>query len=171
MTLAAGTRWRWLAFWGVLLVAAFGAGRVSSPAEVERVTEYQIISQTKSRAKVSTKARAATVVYVDRYVSPEGAVSEKIERREVETKTMDTDRLDESRTDTAFKSKEIVKSQPSWSVGVLAGATWKEPALRLGDTPLVVGATVDFRIPKTSTWVGAWGTTQGAGGLALKVEF
>lgn len=163
MTILSGTRWRWLAFWGVIVVVAFGAGRVSIPAEVERVTDIQIRTVTKT----VTQRQAARVVYVDRYVSPDGAVSERREERTQETSKVEA----EAQTDQRTKTKEIVKTQPNWAVGVLAGATWKEPALRLGDTPLVLGATVDFRIPNTSVWAGVWGTTQGAGGLGVKLEF
>lgn len=64
----------------------------------------------------------------------------------------------------------IATPRPGWSVSLLVGATWKEPALPIAG-PLVLGATADVRLGQTPISLGAWGTTQGAVGVLGRAEF
>jgi hypothetical protein len=108
------------------------------------------------------------VVYVEKTTSPDGTVLEK--RSERETERVELARDVDRRADTRAETAKVTTSRPDWRIGVQLGATWKEPALKLGDTPLVVGGSIERRIIGPFS-VGAWGSTQGAAGLSVSGEF
>lgn len=156
-------RSRWLV-WPVLLLgfaAAFGAGAALAPERVEVRTELVEVVR-----KVKVKSRATErVVYIEKTTSPDGTVLERRSEREVAKVETST------KTDTAQRtSTETTPRLPSWRVGLQAGATWKEPALQLAG-PLVIGVSVEARLAKSPVSVGAWGSTYGAAGASVSVEF
>lgn len=155
-------RSRWLT-WPVLLLgfaAAFGAGAVLGPERVEVRTELVEVVR-----KVQVKAKTKEVVrYVKITTLPDGTKTE--ERSEREALKVDTT----TRTDSSSSSASSRSMLPSWRVGLQAGATWREPALQLAG-PLVIGVSVEARLAKTPVSVGAWGSTYGAAGGSVSVEF
>jgi hypothetical protein len=153
---------RWLVWPAILLalVAEFSAGRFSGPAIETEHTEYLEVVKVKWK---TTKARDV-VRYIERSTSPDGTKLEKISER-IATKTDTALQEDRSVADVRTKTAENL---PAWRLGILAGGTWKEPALRLAG-PLVVGAVVEHRLIGGVS-LGAWGTTQGVLGVSASLE-
>lgn len=162
--------------WRVALVAlvvaaaagltGFAVGRLNA---LEQVEEHALVL-TVVREKTVERWRQAKdrVVYVEKTTSPDGTVLEK--RSERETERAELARDVEHHADTRAETSKVTTSRPDWRVTLQVGATWKEPAVRLGDTPLVVGGGVDRRIAGPF-WLGAWGSTSGAAGLSVGGEF
>jgi hypothetical protein len=170
---------RWLEplpAWRVALVAVvvagaagftgFGIGRMNA---LEQVEEHALVL-TVTREKTVERWRRAKdrIVYVEKTTSPDGTTVEKRSERETERAELvrDVDRKADTRAETA----KVTTSRPDWRIGVQLGATWKEPAVRLGDTPLVVGGSIERRLIGPFS-VGAWGSTVGAAGLSVSGEF
>lgn len=159
------------------LAAAFSAGRFSAPRKVETRDVEHVVFKDKIVEVVKTvevKAKAETkTVYVDRVVTKEGEVRERIvEKTDTKEDTKrDTDsRRDEDRYKITERIIErTVTLQPDWRVHLLAGVTMQDPALRLTG-PLVLGVQVDRRIAGGMSF-GVWGNTFGAAGVALSLEF
>lgn len=162
--------------WRVALVAVavagaagftgFAIGRLNALEEVE---EHALVLTVTREKTVERWHRAKDrIVYVEKTTSPDGTVLEKRSERETERAELarDVERRDERRDETA----RVTTSRPDWRVGVLAGATWKEPALKLGDTPLVLGVQVERRLIGPFS-LGVWGSTQGAAGVSVTGEF
>lgn len=166
----------------LLLAVGFAAGRYSAPLQVEvrevereklvfRELATEDIVKGMSFAKsvektvwrnVETRPDGTTV---DRSVVHEGA--------RTDSTSSETARRTEERAGESSREKSsvtITTLRPSWSVGVLVGATWKEPALPVAG-PLVLGATAEIRLAQTPFLLGVWGTTQGALGASLRGEF
>lgn len=182
------TRQRLLVLGLVVLVAGLGfsAGAFFGPERVETRDVERLVYRdltvedlTRGLSFVRTETRivnrdVVTVVTV----TPDAGTTTTITDRSVE-RSGDTEERTEHEEHVVYRDRDVVRDvettktvtvRPDWGVGALVGATWKEPALQLGNTPLVVGVTVERRIIG-GVWVGAWGTTQGAGGLLLKGEF
>lgn len=144
----------------------FAGGRLNP---LEQVEEYSaVVSREREKTVERWHKGKDRIVYTETRRLPDGTVEEKKSEREVERSELarDVERQGE-RTE---ESKRITTSRPDWRVGLLVGATWKEPALKLGDTPLVLGATFERRIIGPFS-LGAWGTTQGAAGIIASGEF
>lgn len=164
---------RWLAL-AALMVACAGAGFATGRLNaLESVQERVVVVARASTKKAVATKRATTTRTVSRPVLlqvPDGGV---LLAAETVTETRDRESsssTEEHHSERRDEASRVTVSRPDWRVGVLVGATWKEPALRLGDTPLVLGATVERRIIGPFS-MGAWGTTQGAAGLSLAGEF
>ncbi len=162
--------------WRVALVAlvvagaagftGFGIGRMNA---LEQVEEHALVLTVTREKTVERWHRAKDrVVYVEKTTSPDGTVLEK--RSERETERAELVRDVERKTDTRAETAKVTISRPDWRIGVHLGATWKEPALKLGDTPLVVGGSIERRIIGPFS-LGAWGSTMGAAGLSVSGEF
>ena len=164
-----GKRWesRWPAWLALVLVGAlsFSAGRFSGPVEVETRTE--VVTATKWASSDHSRRNVVRTVYVERTPTDAGVV-ERISTREVESTESERTASGSSSASSSTVTREA--KLPDWRVGLLVGGTWKEPALRLGDTPLVIGASVERRIVGGVS-VGVWGTTQGAVGASVSGSF
>lgn len=161
----------------LLLACAFSAGRFSAPLkveerEVERVVYRDRVVEVEKIVEVQAKAETK-IVYRDRVVKPDGEVHEReVERtdtREDTSRVADSKREAEREATRERVVEKVVTLRPDWRVGVLAGATWREPAIPLAG-PLVLGAQVDRRIIGGLS-VGVWFNTVGAAGAALTLEF
>lgn len=159
------------------LAAAFSAGRFTAPVvtetrDVERVVYQDKVVEVVKTVEVKAKAETKTV-YVDRVVTKEGEVRERIIER-VATKE-ETERESDARRDAARvveRERVIDKTvtlRADWRVSIQAGAALQDPALRLTG-PLVLGVQVDRRILGGMS-LGVWGNTYGAAGVALSLEF
>ncbi len=152
-----------------LVVAAFFAGKFTTPVEIQEVHTTEVkwkekITKTDHTTKVKTK-----IVYVDRVISPDGTVKEKSETREVDTSVADSS-LHIDRSGLLLDSaKKTTTSQSKWRVGVLVGASLTAPAIPITG-PLVLGAHGEMRV-FGGLWVGGWGITSGAAGLSASGEF
>lgn len=153
----------------VLLGLSFSAGRYTAPEKVREVEK--LVWKDRAEEKGTSKKTKAVnrVVYVDRVVSPSGEVREKRmtktltdahEVAEVARTTESTGVLEKSTTTTL---------RPDWRVGVLVGASLKEPLVPIAG-PLVLGASVERRIVGGVS-AGAWVNTAGAAGASVSVEF
>lgn len=168
-----------LALVGVLLlVVGFSAGRYSAPAQVEtrEVERWSVLDLTTEDITRGMTFALSTEKTVWRNVEtrPDGTT---VDRSIVHEAT----RQDSTATETAKRTEEhagtreiekvtITTLRPSWSAGVLVGATWKEPALPIAG-PLVLGVMAEVRLGQTPFMLGAWGTTQGALGVSGRGEF
>ena len=154
---------RWFIYPLLVLVFAAGAavGHFLAPPEPEVRTEFV---QLNARQVKQQKAKEV-IRYVKIATLPDGTKTEERSEREV-TKT-DTATNETSSTTALTISRP---SSKSWRVGLLVGATWKEPALTLVG-PLVLGATFEARLGQSPCSVGAWATTQGALGVTGACEF
>lgn len=173
---------RWYVRAGLyLLIAgvAFLAGRSSAPLEVVNQTSFVAFSkqkiltvqndhQTEAKAKVK-------VVYVDLVISPDGTVREKSQTIEKEDSTTEAKSQMISNSEIEIQTKRETKTttvnRPYWRVGLQVGASFVPPPVKLGETPLVLGLTVDVRLGKTPFFVGGWGGTYGSAGLSVSGEF
>lgn len=180
---------RYLLILGAVLLAAglgFSAGAFFGPERVETREVEKLVYRdlavedlTRGLAFVKTEVRevrrdVVTVITV----TPDAGTTTTVTDRSVErTGEAEALRVEEQRI--VYRDRDVerrveversVTVRPDWAVGGLVGATWKEPALRLGDTPLVLGVTAERRIVG-GVWLGLWGTTQGAGGVSVKGEF
>lgn len=155
------------------LAAAFGAGRFSAPMKVETRDVERVVYKDRIVEKIVTVTAKAErrIVYRDRVVTPDGTVTE----REVErTASREVERSTDDKTTTREGSSErvierTVTQRPNWRVGVLVGASLRDPLLPIAG-PLVLGAQVDYRIAGPFS-VGLWANTGGAAGLAVSIEF
>lgn len=166
---------RWLERVILVVVTAlinFSLGRLTAPPKVEVREVVKVEWKDRVVEKVVTrKAKAVDrVVYVDRVVSPEGEVREK---RVTTTKADTREVADLGRTTESTGKAEAVISnstpKPDWRVGVLVGASLREPLVPIAG-PLVLGANVERRILGPVS-LGAWATTGGAAGASLSAEF
>lgn len=132
----------------------------------ERVVEVEKV--------VTVKEKAADVVrYVDRVVTKEGEVRERVVEKTVtiekqaEAKVEVRDRVVEVEKVRDVERKVTLRAD--WSVAVLAGAQTAPPLLPLAG-PLVLGLEVRRRIVGP-VGVGVWASTGGAVGGLVAVEF
>jgi len=162
----------------LLLVVGFSAGRFSAPLqvetrEVERVVFKDLLVEDITKGFTFARTIEKTV-WRNVETRPDGTtVDRSIERHggtTAATVTETTKRTEEHAGQREVEKVTITTLRPSWSIGLLVGATWKEPALPIAG-PLVLGATVDLRLGQTPFSVGAWGTTQGAFGAIGRAEF
>jgi hypothetical protein len=169
----------------VLVALSFFAGRFDAPekvVEVEKEVEVvRVEYKDKIVEKVVTVETAAKtenrIVYVDRVVTKEGEVRERIVTKtvEVEKKTASTDAsTDKTSEGTATKVVERlvekrVEVRPDWRVGALIGAQYPPPLVPIYG-PLVVGAFGERRIVGGFS-VGVWLNTGGAAGISASMEF
>lgn len=171
----------------VLLVAVggFSAGRFSAPLKVETKEVEKVVYKDKIVEKVvekvvmvEVKAKAETkIVYVDRVITKEGEVRERIVERTGTTENTNTNTNvavtdDTNRTSEGSKTVEVIKTvtlQPNWRVGILVGASLKDPFIPIAG-PLVLGAQVEHRIFGGLSG-GLWINTVGAAGAVVSMEF
>lgn len=157
----------------VLLALAFSAGRYTAPVKTDVREVERVVWKDRVVEKVVTrKAKAEErIVYVDRVVSPTGEVREKrtthtlADTREL----VDSGKTTESAGSTEKSASSTSTLRPDWRVGVLAGASMREPLLPLAG-PLVLGASVERRILGGLS-AGAWVNTVGAAGASVSLEF
>jgi hypothetical protein len=159
---------------GAGVAAGVGIGRLHALEEVTEqvvvVTRTHEVQVVRWRATGTSSSRTTSTPVV--LAAPDGGVvlaaATTTETRESWSTEGSSSSSSESSSSNSRTSSTV--SRPDWRVGLLVGATWKEPALKLGDTPLVIGATVERRIIGPFS-LGAWGTTQGAAGLSVAGEF
>lgn len=153
--------------------AAFSAGRFTAPEKVEVREVEKVVWKDRIVEKVVTRRAKAEerVVYVDRVVSPEGEVREKrVTTTKADTREVaDLGRTTESSGSTEKSASSTSTLRPDWRVGVLVGASLREPLVPIAG-PLVLGASVERRIVGPFT-LGVWGLTSGAAGLSASGEF
>lgn len=180
------------------VVAAFFIGKLTGPVRVERhesieYRERQVIdwrtlkveditagytfARTVDRVVYRnvvttitvTPDAGTTTTITDKTIEREGsqenhAAETKSSRREESTGRSDTEST--GRTERS----EVTTSRPSWSVGALVGATWKEPALTIAG-PLVLGGVIEGRLGDSPVTLGVWCLTVGACGGIVRGEF
>lgn len=156
----------------VIITVAFSAGRFTAPVKVETREVEKVVWKDRVVEKVVTKRAKAVdrVVYVDRVVTPEGELREK---RSIHTVTdarelVDSGKASESTGSTEKSASSTTTLRPDWRVGVLAGASLKEPLVPIAG-PLVLGASVERRIVGGLS-AGAWINTAGAAGASVSLE-
>jgi len=156
----------------VIIGLAFSAGRFTAPVKTDVREVEKVVWKDRVVEKVVTrKAKAVDrVVYVDRVVTPEGEVREKRTTRTLTDarELTDSGKTSES-TGKSETSSSSTTSRPDWRLGVLVGASLREPLLPVAG-PLVLGASLERRIVGGLS-AGAWLNTVGAAGASLSVEF
>ncbi len=157
----------------VIIAASFSAGRFTAPARVDVREVEEVVWKDRVVEKVVTrKAKAEErVVYVDRVVSPTGEVREKRTTRTLTDarELVDSGKTSESAGSTEKSASSTSTLRPDWRVGVLVGASLREPLVPIAG-PLVLGASVERRILGPFS-VGAWVNTVGAAGASVSGEF
>lgn len=157
----------------VLLALAFSAGRFSAPERVDVREVEKVVWKDRVVEKVVTKKAKAVdrIVYVDRTVLPSGEVREKTSTRTITDarELVNTDKASESEGKVDSSKATVATARPDWRVGVLVGASLRDPLLPLAG-PLVIGASVERRIIGGVS-AGAWVNTGGSAGAAVSVEF
>lgn len=149
----------------VLLALSFSAGRYTAPEKVVEKIAWKERAEEKA-SKKKTKA-VDRVVFVDRVVTPEGEVREKKTIRTLTDSREIADVVKTSESTGAIEKSTTLR--PDWRVGVLVGASLREPLVPIAG-PLVLGATVERRIIGGVS-AGAWVNTVGAAGASVSVEF
>lgn len=157
----------------VLLALAFSAGRFSAPERVDVREVEKVVWKDRVVEKVVTKKAKAVdrIVYVDRVVMPNGEIREKTSTRTLTDarELVNTDKASESEGKADSSKATVTTARPDWRVGVLVGASIRDPLLPLAG-PLVIGASVERRIIGGVS-AGAWVNTGGSAGAAVSVEF
>jgi len=181
------TRARIIAYVAVALAlcGAFAAGRHSRRVEtrdvvrtvtVDRdVVRTQVVHDVQTVHDVATKTNTVTVT---RWRTVAGvpevtATTTDLSTTEVHEAAHDgtvATRIAEHEASTARveEHQRIEGQRPQWSVAVLGGA--QITGGRLLPAPWVVGALVERRIAGPVS-AGLWGTSGGAGGLSVRIEF
>lgn len=170
---------RWVPWLAVVLVgvAAFSAGRFSAPREVEERVEYRTEWKTKTvevvkwRTAKSVASKTTTTPVL--LAAPDGGVvlaaTTTIETREHETGSGGSESTSEANRNSSGETQRKVTQQPDWRIGAQVGASLRDPLLPIAG-PLVFGVTVDRRI-SGGVSAGLWGSTVGAAGVGVSVEF
>lgn len=157
----------------VIIAVSFSAGRFTAPVKTDVREVEKVVWKDRVVEKVVTKRAKAEerVVYVDRVVSPTGEVREQRTTRTLTDarEITDTGKTSESTGSTEKSASSTSTLRPDWRVGVLVGASLREPLVPIAG-PLVLGASVERRIVGGFS-AGAWLNTVGAAGASLSVEF
>lgn len=155
----------WLLSLAVVGTAAFSAGRFTAP---ERVDVREVEKVVYRDRVVTVKGKTETkVVYRDRVVTPDGTVTERSVERSAAREDL---RREADRNGETIKRSEVVTAvRPDWRVGVLAGASLRDPLVPLAG-PLVLGVEVERRITGGLS-AGVWVNTSGAAGALVSLEF
>lgn len=157
----------------VITGLAFSAGRFTAPVKTDVREVEKLVWKDRVVEKVVTrKAKAVDrVVYVDRVVLPTGEVREKTSTRTLTDarELTDSGKTSESTGKSETSSSSTTTARPDWRLGVLVGASLREPLLPVAG-PLVLGASLERRIVGGLS-AGAWLNTVGAAGASLSVEF
>lgn len=144
---------------------AFAAGRFSAPLEVEERESVRVVYRDRV---VTVKGKTETrVVYRDRVITPDGTTREQELERTATREDLERTATREGERERVVE--KVVTVRPDWRVGVLAGASVRDPLVTLSG-PLVLGVQVDRRIAGGVS-AGVWVNTVGAGGLSLSLEF
>jgi uncharacterized membrane protein len=174
---------KWAAIVGgaaLALTLAFSAGRFSKPAQVieahvfhafavEKVVEHETVKVVVEKAK-------AEIVYVDRVITKEGEVHEKIVTKTVETSKAEGDKVvdktSDKTTDTTAKAETITKNDfPRFTVSLLGGAQLDSRINLIPNAgPFTLGLAFQYRIAGPLQ-IGAFGLTTGAFGLMIGATF
>lgn len=153
--------------------AAFSAGRFTAPVKTDVREVEKVVWKDRIVEKVVTRRAKAEerVVYVDRVVSPEGEVREKrLTTTKADTRELvDLGKTSESSGKAEAASSSTITLRPDWRVGVLVGASLREPLAPLAG-PLVLGASLERRIVGGVS-AGAWVNTVGAAGASVSLEW
>lgn len=151
------------------LAGAFSAGRYTAPEQLHEVEK--VVWKDRVVEKVVTrKAKAEErIVYVDRVVSSTGEVREKRTTHTLADTRELTDLGKTSESSGSSTSSSTTTLRPDWRVGVLVGASIREPLVPVAG-PLVLGASVERRIVGGLS-AGAWVNTVGAAGASVSLEF
>lgn len=171
-----------------LAVIAFAIGRLTAPQPpaktIDRWHEREVATAAAHTQDVKTAAQDAKTdthkdvetVYVTRWL-PGGVVEQTATQKDktataTETKAQTTETVTKVETQTVYRDREVVKTveakQPNLSIGALAGA--KLGDLFKGDVKPVFGGVATWRLIGR-VHVGVWGTSDVAGGVALRVDF
>lgn len=161
------------------IALAFGCGRYSKPAEVIETAETDAVEHTVTVTKVvhvtHTVQAQAKVVYIDRYVAPNGAVSERIEEKtDTHTDTTAVSQNDARIVDDKHvteKTTKVTDDRARVHLSLLVGAQFSpawQPIPNAG--PLAIGVHVEARVIGP-VWVGAWALHTGAVGGSIGAEF
>jgi hypothetical protein len=196
----ANSRYTWIgAGLLLLLLLAFFGGRYSRPARVEvkehTVFQDRIVEKIVNHDVVQTQAihdvveAKHVVTQIEWRTAPDGkqTVTETIRdqtKTSEETKDSRQSVSDTTASRTEDKKIEAIKTtvttdaRPNWLVGVQAGVN-VPGAISGGLAGLtgtgiikngILGVSVDRRI-LGPLFLGAWGTTAGAGGISVRIEF
>jgi hypothetical protein len=151
-----------------LFVAGFGVGRQTSPARVEYrtldlktediirgMTFAKKVEVTRWRNVVTTITDAGTTI-TDRTIEREGSSETRAETEQLKRVEY-------------VERERVVTARPDWRVGVLAGASLREPLIPIAG-PLVLGVTAERRIAGPFS-CGLWINTVGAAGAVCSGEF
>lgn len=147
------------------LVAAFLAGKYSSPRKVEE--RIKIETRVEWRDREVTKRVEGPVREVERIVERPGA--ERVVTRWIERGPVTTDTASDASSSTSAQSsasKVTTPARPDWRASVAAG--WDPRALAL--KPEVYEGRVERRVLGT-VWLGAWGRTDRTAGVSVGAEW
>lgn len=150
-------------------VACFAAGRGTAPLQVSERVEYRSLAvEDITRGYTFATQRVVYRNIVTTITDAGTTITDKSIEREA-ARTESTENV--SRTEsTEKKSEHVTTLRPAWSIGLQVGASLVKPALPLTG-PLVIGASVDFRIAQSPFLIGVWANTVGTGGAELRTEF
>lgn len=166
-------------------VGSFTAGRFSAPLKVEtrEVERFSVLD-----LKTEDITRGMSFTKVDQRVIYKNIVTTVAESHDAGTVTTITDTsieryggaLDgfvteqEARVEVVHADREVlvektVTLQPDWRIGVLAGASLREPLIPIASS-LVLGVSIERRIAG-GFGCGAWLLTAGAAGAICSIAF
>lgn len=167
-------------------VGSFTAGRFSAPlevktVEVERWKTLDIKTEDITRGMTfATEVKRTVYKNVVTTVSatPDAGTTTTITDNSIEHVSENTNGSateSERRVEVVEVEREVVREKivtlrPNWRVGVLVGASLREPLLPIAG-PLVAGPHAELRIAQSPFMVGVWVLTAGSAGVSFSGEF
>jgi hypothetical protein len=173
-------KWIWPTVAVGACVGGYALGRYVAPNKVvtHEVTRVETVTKVDTQAQERVKELTAQLdtlqrhTHTEKTVKPDGTkttVTDTTVDRSVDTHkdtTADAEQKQTSQTSTVrevTKTVEVSRARPDWRVGALVGFDINSKAFSYG-------ATVERRILGPLS-VGAWGLSNGVGGISLTLEF
>ena len=157
------TRWALLV---LLVAAAYSVGRFTAPVEVEERVVVRTLETHKLEEKKRTETKRQT--FTRTVVTPDAGTVTEVSVTELTRDAVD--RHEDTRRETLIDRSSSTSVRSDWVVSLQVGAQFKgDPALQLAG-PLVLGADVKRRIAG-GVAAGVWGSTSGAAGVSVSVEW
>lgn len=151
------------------LVAGAAIGRLMGPEKVQTSYVDRVVFKDRVVEKIVTAKAKTEVVYRDVTHKPDGTVVDRSIEKSVLSEKASADREKTHEGKSTIEIQKTITARPDWRVSAGVGASIVQPALPVYG-PLVMQAEVDRRIVGGLS-VGVWGSTVGAAGVAVSLEF
>lgn len=149
----------------VALATAFATGRFTCPTKVKTVTQIQIVEKKAEEDKSTTVNTDHKKVVIVKETHPDGSTKTTTTiTDDSKTNTATDDTKTDQTTTNETQTREVTREVGKLNVSVLAGTSFTHVS------GVVYGASVTRPLFGPIT-AGAWGLTNGTGGLSVGLNF